>query len=100
MTLLQLERRIEASQEVIVDLQQTVEKFRELVRNQQSDIVELKQKEESQKDQGLEEQSEALHSLNRQLQATAIKAHSRVRQQYIHTYVHTHEYVCVLHTYV
>nr|WAW84814.1 dynactin 1 [Halisarca dujardinii] len=74
----ELEHRIEASQEVIVDLQQTVEKFRELVRSQQGSIVELKQKEEeSQKGQGEEEHSKAFHSLSRQLQATTIKAHSR-----------------------
>ena len=70
---------MEASQEVIVDLQQTIEKFRDLVHNQQTDILELRQKGASERGQELASQSEAIQSLNRQLQATTVKAHSRVR---------------------
>ena len=72
---------MEASQEVIVDLQQTIEKFRDLVRNQQTDILELRQKGASERGQELASQSEAIQSLNRQLQATTVKAHSRVRME-------------------
>lgn len=74
------ERRVEASQEVIVDLQQTIEKFRDLVRNQQTDILELRQKGASERGQELASQSEAIQSLNRQLQATTVKAHSRTME--------------------
>ncbi len=72
----------EAAQESIVDQQQTIEKFRELVRHLQAEIADLRQRGESLRVETPEGtpvvQSQAIMSLS-QLKTSAIKAHSRVR---------------------
>ena len=69
---------MDAAQEIIVDLQQTIEKFRELVKNQQATIEELRQKGTSRQQHKLDAHSHAVLSLNHQLKSTSMKAHSRV----------------------
>ena len=76
--LFQTERKVDAAQEVIVDLQQTIEKFRELVKNQQATIEELQLKGESKQQHELDAHSHAVLTLNRQLKSSSMKAHSRV----------------------
>eukprot|EP00117_Sycon_ciliatum_P003059 scpid17986/ scgid8014/ Dynactin subunit 1; 150 kDa dynein-associated polypeptide; DAP-150; p150-glued len=88
------ERRVEAANENVVDLQHTIGKFRELVRQLQQ---ELQQKQggdasvqsgaveklaetsdaQQQQQQQLSTQSQAMLALNMQLQSTAMKAHAK-----------------------
>ena len=73
---------MDAAQETIVDQQQTIEKFRDLVHHLQADVSELRQRRESQSAGPQEEAtppSQAMLSLNVQLKSSALKAHSRVR---------------------
>ncbi len=76
----QVERKLDAAQESIIDQQQTIEKFRELVRSLQSDISELRERGErgtgSSSGSGLEE-AQRVMNLNVQLKST-VKAHARV----------------------
>ena len=74
---------MDAAQEIIVNLQQTIEKFCELVKNQQATIEELQQKGASRQQHELDAHSHAILSLNRQLKSTSMKAHSRVSGLYI-----------------
>ena len=82
---LQAERKLEATQETIIDQQQTIEKFRELVRHLQDDITELRQKGEKSSGSGGEggadsmAQSQTMMNLNVQLKST-MKAHARVSE--------------------
>ena len=80
-----MERKLDAAQETIIDQQQTIDKFRELVRHLQSDITDLRQRGESLRAEAPEataasmaSQSHAMMSLS-QFKTTAIRAHSRVR---------------------
>ena len=78
---LQSERKLEATQETIIDQQQTIEKFRELVRHLQDDITELREKGEKSSGGGSGgdsvAQSQTMMNLNVQLKST-MKAHARV----------------------
>ncbi len=77
-----MERRFDAAQESIVDQQQTIEKFRELVRHLQAEIADLRQRGESLRvespEEGSAQPSQTVMSLS-QLKTSAIKAHSWVR---------------------
>ena len=75
----QAERKQEATQETIIDQQQTIEKFRELVRNLQEDMRELREKGTKSTSGGGDSmaQSQTMMSLNVQLKST-MKAHARV----------------------
>ena len=80
-----MERKLDATQEVIVDQEQTIEKFRELVRHLQADILELRERGESQQRGGESRESiggsaSPVMNLNVQLKSSTIKAHSRVRE--------------------
>ena len=80
-----MERKLDATQEVIVDQEQTIEKFRELVRHLQADILELRERGESQQRGGESRESiggsvSPVMNLNVQLKSSTIKAHSRVRK--------------------
>ena len=71
---------------MIIDQEQTIEKFRELVRHLQGDILELRERGESQQPEGgaregIGGSASPVMSLNVQMKSSAIKAHSRVRQQ-------------------
>ena len=74
----QVERKLDAAQETIIDQQQTIEKFRELVRNLQSDLTDLRERGERSGDSGSGVEAQAVMNLNVQLKS-AIKAHARVR---------------------
>ena len=82
---LQAERKLEATQETIIDQQQTIEKFRELVRHLQDDITELREKGEKSVGGGgggeadSMAQSQTMMNLNVQLKST-MKAHARVSE--------------------
>ena len=84
---LQAERKLEATQETIIDQQQTIEKFRELVRHLQDDISELREKGEKSSGGGdgggggtdSMAQSQTMMNLNVQLKST-MKAHARVSE--------------------
>ena len=79
--ILQSERKLEATQETIIDQQQTIEKFRELVRHLQDDITELREKGTKSTTSGgggeSVAQSQSMMNLNVQLKST-MKAHARV----------------------
>jgi len=81
---------VDAAQEVIVDLQQTIEKFRELVKNQQATIEELQHKGASRQQHELDAHSHAVISLNRQLKNSSMKAHSRVSASQPNTLIKLH----------
>ncbi|KAF9110823.1 hypothetical protein BGX27_005836 [Mortierella sp. AM989] len=70
------QKRIETLEENLGDYENTILQFRELVAHLQSDIEQLRQKEES-KAGGLGSQSQAMLSLNLQLQSTAMKAQAK-----------------------
>ncbi|KAF9407583.1 hypothetical protein BGZ94_002642, partial [Podila epigama] len=71
-------KRIETLEENIGDYENTIIQFRELVAHLQSDIEQLRQKEESKaQGGGLGSQSQAMLSLNLQLQSTAMKAQAK-----------------------
>lgn len=76
---MQAERKLEATQETIIDQQQTIEKFRELVRHLQADITELRERGEKSTSGGGDSmaQSQTMMNLNVQLKS-AMKAHARV----------------------
>lgn len=78
---LQAERKLEATQETIIDQQQTIEKFRDLVRHLQDDITELRERGEKSAGGGADSmaQSQTMMNLNVQLKST-MKAHARVRE--------------------
>lgn len=80
-----MERKLDATQEVIIDQEQTIEKFRELVRHLQADILELRERGESQQREGESRESiggsaSPVMNLNVQLKSSTIKAHSRVSE--------------------
>ena len=82
--------RLEASQETIIDQQQTIEKFRELVHNMQSEMSELKARGEKKisKDTATpHEAAQAVISLQSQLKSSAMKQTSRVRDYSIYVHV-------------
>ncbi len=77
---LQMERKLEATQETIVDQQQTIEKFRNLVHNLNADLVEHRSKGEKAGEGGAEGSAQsqtAMMNINTQLKS-AIKTQSRV----------------------
>ena len=77
--MLQLERKLDASQETIVDQQQTIEKFRELVHQMQGGMAELRQRGAvGGEGGGGSHQAQAVVNLNAQLKSTTIKQTSRV----------------------
>ena len=74
-----MERKLDASQETIVDQQQTIEKFRELVRVMQAEMGELRAKGEKERSaEDTTPQAQAMMSLQTQLKSTAMKETSRV----------------------
>ena len=73
-----MEMKLDASQETIVDQQQTIEKFRELVRGMQGEMGELKAKGERERVTEDTPQAQAMMSLQSQLKSTAMKQTSRV----------------------
>ena len=74
-----MEMKLDASQETIVDQQQTIEKFRELVRSMQGEMSELRAKGEKERtSEGVAPQAQAMMSLQSQLKSTAMKQTSRV----------------------
>lgn len=80
---LQAERKLEATQETIIDQQQTIEKFRELVHHLQDDITELREKGEKSTGGGDSvAQSQTMMNLNVQLKSS-MKAHARVSQLHL-----------------
>ena len=78
MMLVQMEMKLDASQETIVDQQQTIEKFRELVRGMQGEIGELRAKGEQRAAEDTVPQAQAMMSLQTQLKSSAMKQTSRV----------------------
>ena len=75
----QMEMKLDASQETIVDQQQTIEKFRELVRGMQAEMGELRAKGERKVTEDTAPQAQAMMSLQTQLKSSAMKQTSRVR---------------------
>jgi dynactin 1 len=73
----QMEMKLDASQETIVDQQQTIEKFRELVRGIQGEIGELRAKGEQRATEDAAPQAQAMMSLQTQLKSSAMKQTSR-----------------------
>ena len=63
----------------IADYERTIVQFRGLVKILQSDILELREREKSQKDftENLSSQSQAMMSLNLQLQNTVLKTQAK-----------------------
>ena len=74
----QMEMKLDASQETIVDQQQTIEKFRELVRGMQGEMGELRAKGERKTSDDTAPQAQAMMSLQTQLKSSAMKQTSRV----------------------
>jgi len=78
-----MEQKLDAAQETIVDQQQTIEKFRELVRNLNADLKDLR---DNKREKGVSEEKIAVESktsianLNVQLKS-AVKAQARVREE-------------------
>ncbi|ORZ05753.1 dynein associated protein-domain-containing protein [Lobosporangium transversale] len=70
------QKKIENLEENLGDYENTILQFRELVAHLQSDLEQLRQKEET-KAGGLGSQSQAMLSLNLQLQSTAMKAQAK-----------------------
>ncbi|KAI9032609.1 dynein associated protein-domain-containing protein [Phycomyces nitens] len=71
--------RLRSSEETNADYEGTIQQFRELVVNLQSDLEQLRHKEESQMSEkrNLSSQSQAMMSLNMQLQSTVMKAQAK-----------------------
>ena len=86
---LQAERKLEATQETIIDQQQTIEKFRDLVRHLQDDITELRERGEKSAGGGADimAQSQTMMNLNVQLKST-MKAHARVSELHVVHSIH------------
>ena len=83
-----MEMKLDASQETIVDQQQTIEKFRELVRSMQGEMGELKAKGERERpSEETTPQTQAMMSLQTQLKSTAMKQTSRVSDDYMYMYI-------------
>lgn len=78
-----MEHKLEAAQETIVDQQQTVEKFRDLVHNLNMDLAEMRSMEERAgrgEGEGVESRASKADVVNINVQLkSAIKAQSRVR---------------------
>lgn len=74
----QLER-IRSGEETNADYEATIQQFRELVINLQNDLEQLRQQEQTQQSErhSLSSQSQAMMSLNMQLQSTVMKAHAK-----------------------
>ncbi|KAI8145082.1 dynein associated protein [Fennellomyces sp. T-0311] len=74
----QLER-LRVSEETNLDYEGTIQQFRELVQNLQSDLEHLRQKQKDQETEksNLASQSQAMMSLNMQLQTTVMKAQAK-----------------------
>ena len=75
-----MERKLEATQETIVDQQQTIEKFRNLVHNLNADLAEYRSKGEKGGEGGADGSAQsqaAMMNINTQLKS-AIKTQSRV----------------------
>ncbi|KAI8056756.1 dynein associated protein-domain-containing protein [Syncephalis plumigaleata] len=74
-------KRAEAFEETIADYEHTIQQFRELVFNLQDDIDQLKQNEVGQSNSEVNDhlmsQSQAMISLNMQLQSTVMKAQAK-----------------------
>ncbi|CAH1756065.1 15759_t:CDS:10 [Entrophospora sp. SA101] len=72
-------KRLEIADEANADYENTINQFRELVCNLQSDLEQLRQKEESQysESKNLSSQSRAMLNLNFQLQSTVLKAQAK-----------------------
>ncbi|CAG8559204.1 1862_t:CDS:10 [Ambispora leptoticha] len=71
-------KRIEAAEETNADYENTINQFRELVANLQSDLDQIRQKEESQSESNnLSSQSQAMLNLNFQLQSTVMKQQAK-----------------------
>ncbi|CAG8525134.1 15381_t:CDS:10 [Acaulospora morrowiae] len=71
-------KRIEAAEETNADYENTINQFRELVANLQSDLEQFRQKEtQSSESQNLSSQSQAMLSLNIQLKSSALKAQAK-----------------------
>ena len=113
-----MERKLEAAQETIVDQQQTIEKFRELVHNLTSDLSELRSKGERTGGEsggggggdGATQSQSAMMNINLQSKS-AIKAQSRVRllannasvrvQMLMYHYMTQTNYLdCVVHAHI
>ena len=80
-----MEQKLDAAQETIVDQQQTIGKFRELVRNLNSDLKDLRDSkwEKGVSEEKIEAESKtSIANLNVQLKS-AVKAQARVREQSI-----------------
>ena len=74
-----MEMKLDASQETIIDQQQTIEKFRELVRSMQGEMSDLRAKGEKERAiEGIAPQAQAMISLQSQLKSTSMKQTSRV----------------------
>ncbi|CAG8589226.1 1725_t:CDS:10, partial [Ambispora gerdemannii] len=72
-------KRIELAEETNADYENTINQFRELVANLQSDLDQIRHKEESQysESKNLSSQSQAMLNLNFQLQSTVMKAQAK-----------------------
>ncbi|KAJ1993735.1 hypothetical protein H4R33_000527 [Dimargaris cristalligena] len=75
----ELQKKLEASDETMVDYEATIQQFRQLVQNLQSDLSDLRsrQAEQQTEAQELTSQSQAMLSLNMQLQSTVMKAQAK-----------------------
>lgn len=71
--------RIKAAEETNVDYEATIQQFRELVQNLQSDLEHLRQKQVDQETENmnLASQSQEMMSINMQLQSTVMKAQAK-----------------------
>ncbi|KAI9273593.1 dynein associated protein-domain-containing protein [Sporodiniella umbellata] len=71
--------RLRANEETLMDYEATMDQFRELVNHLQNDLQELKRKEKDDQveKKSLSSQSQAMMSLNRQLQTTVMKAQAK-----------------------
>ncbi|KJE94351.1 hypothetical protein CAOG_05006 [Capsaspora owczarzaki ATCC 30864] len=75
----ELSRALESANETIADQEASIGKYRDLLRDLQADMSELRRREVSQQEESRElaTQSQSLLSLNMQLQSSASKAHAR-----------------------
>ncbi|KAI8138119.1 dynein associated protein-domain-containing protein [Fennellomyces sp. T-0311] len=71
--------RLRSSEETNADYESTIQQFRELVTNLQSDLEQLRQQEVTKQSEksSLSSQSQAMMSLNMQLQSTVMKAQAK-----------------------
>jgi predicted nucleic acid-binding Zn-ribbon protein len=76
-----MERKLEATQETIIDQQQTIEKFRDLVHNLNADLAEYRSKgERSGGGTGDTQSQAAVMNLNMQLKSASM-TQARVRRR-------------------